>query len=777
MSLLGNIQSPIPERGSCRKPMDIPSAPERNPIIDAGPADAASVAELQYHEQVSERRRRALELLLVSALACALLLIALVIWTNLRPGGPVREISYLAAAIPWMLAAIAASYISARWVSTDVGSIVLLGAGVAIITISDEPGQLALGPALIAYSVPILAAGMLLPPWSAFVFAGLSAAAVLFVSTQAPSILIGVPAMLVFAMLALVTWYFASSLEKSNRALYAANAALQQDVIERKQTEARLRLMSHVVEQSPVAIVLMSQDGRFEYANPRFTELTGFTFADTAAMTWANMRPPDAGDDVNERILTALSSGQTWRAQNKRMRKDGGWYWEEVSISLVRDEAANAVHFLAIAEDVTARKQAEDTLRNLNAELERRVGERTAELQRVNIDLQHSARLKDEFLAIMSHELRTPLTGVLGSADVLGEEVHGPLNPKQQNSVRIIHESGKHLLALINGILDLTRIEAGGMELNLDMVDVDEVSTSALAVVRSQAQRKNLAVSYASTPALIRLVADPMRLKQILVNLLANAVKFTPEGGSLGLEVTGDAAREEVQFTVWDTGIGVAPEQQPRLFEPFMQIDSGLDRHYGGTGLGLALVRKFAELHGGGVAVESSPGAGSRFTVTLPWRDTGPAPAPATVGANAAVHADIQLLQQAITAMGRRPLILLAEDNRTSIEIVLNYLEPLGCEVLVVMRGDDAVRVAAERRPDLVLMDVQMPHMDGITAMREIRRHSDPKIAGTPILALTALAMRGDRERCLAAGANEYLSKPFTLRALSEAIARLLAMK
>jgi CheY-like chemotaxis protein len=147
------------------------------------------------------------------------------------------------------------------------------------------------------------------------------------------------------------------------------------------------------------------------------------------------------------------------------------------------------------------------------------------------------------------------------------------------------------------------------------------------------------------------------------------------------------------------------------------------------------------------------------------------------VGANAAVHGDIQLLQQAITAMGRRPLILLAEDNRTSIEIVLNYLEPLGCEVLVVMRGDDAVRVAAERRPDLVLMDVQMPHMDGITAMREIRRHSDPKIAGTPILALTALAMRGDRERCLAAGANEYLSKPFTLRALSEAIARLLAMK
>jgi signal transduction histidine kinase/ActR/RegA family two-component response regulator len=483
-------------------------------------------------------------------------------------------------------------------------------------------------------------------------------------------------------------------------------------------------------------------------------------------MTWLNMRPPEAPPDINEQILTQLARGQPWRTQNQRTRKDGSWFWEEVSITVVRDKGADTLHYLAVAEDITARKQAEDTLRNLNAELERGVEARTAELQRANVDLQHSARLKDEFLATMSHELRTPLTGVLGAADVLGEQVHGTLNARQQDSVRMIRESGKHLLALINGILDLSKIEAGGMELNLDTVSAEEMCTSALAVVREEAGHKHQSLSYTTNPARLHLLADPLRLRQMLVNLLANAVKFTPEGGSIGLQVSGDAANEKVHFTVWDTGIGIASAEQERLFEPFVQLDSGLDRHYGGTGLGLALVRKFAELHGGGVAVESSPGAGSRFTVTLPWR-TG---ATAEITPAAPAAAGKHRLQQIAAVLQRKPLILLAEDNRPSIEIVLNYLEPLGCEMLVVLRGDDAVRLTVERKPDLVLMDVQMPHLDGIAAMRQIRRLPDPQTAQTPIVALTAFAMSGDRDRCLAAGANDYLSKPFTQAALVEIV-------
>jgi CheY-like chemotaxis protein len=384
----------------------------------------------------------------------------------------------------------------------------------------------------------------------------------------------------------------------------------------------------------------------------------------------------------------------------------------------------------------------------------------------------YRARLKDEFLATMSHELRTPLTGVLSAADVLGEQVHGALNARQLDAVRMISESGKRLLELINGILDLSKIEAGDMALSMYTVGVDDVCSAALTIMRNEAERKNLVVSYSSTPAMLNLVADPVRLRQILVNLLSNAVKFTPGGGSIGLEVFGDAPNEKVHFVVWDTGIGIASEQQSLVFEPFVQLDGGLSRQFSGAGLGLALVRKFAELHGGGVAVESSPGQGSRFTVTLPWQ---PVVLPAADVKPASNHSSNhqRLILQLIETLGRKPLILLAEDSRAGIDITLNYLEPLGCEMLVVLRGDDAVRTASEREPDLILMDIQLPYLDGITAITQIRSHSNPKVARTPILAVTALAMTDDRERCLAAGANDYLSKPFSMAALVEAIFKL----
>jgi len=698
----------------------------------------------------------------------------MVAWIVLQPDEPARDIRHLMYAIPGIFAAILLSYALSRWVSTDAGSAALLVVGVIVISFSDEPSELAVGPALIAYSLPIMAAGMLLPPWSSFLLAALSGAAIFVASLQAPTPLFALPPTLVFFLLALVTWYFASSLERTNRALSRANATLSEDITERKRTEARLRLMSHVVEQSPVAIVLMSQEGRFEYVNPRFTEMTGFSREEMGNIDRRQMRPGDAPPDINQQILNHLAAGKLWRTLSKRTRKDGSWFWEEVSISPVRDDAADSVHYLVIAEDVSVRKEAEDALRNINAELERRVNERTAELLRANVELQQSARLKDEFLATMSHELRTPLTGVLGAADVLGEEVHGPLNARQHEDVRMIHESGRQLLTLINSILDLSRIEAGGMELSIATLNADDVCASALAAVHTQAAAKNLAVSYSAEPTALLLTADAVRLKQILAYLLSNAVKFTPEGGKIGIEVIGDADNEQVHFVVWDTGIGIAPEQQVRLFEPFVQLDGRLNRQYGGAGLGLALVRRFAELHGGGVALESSPGQGSRFTVTLPWRPMPFQSSTAPAAASAVTSIGEAALQEIRKRLGRKPLILLAEDNRTSIEIVLNYLEPLGCELLVVMRGDEAVRTAGERRPDLVLMDIQLPHLNGIAAIRQIRAHPDPKIAKTPILALTALAMQGDRERCIAAGADEYLSKPFTLAALVDLIVRLI---
>jgi signal transduction histidine kinase len=273
-----------------------------------------------------------------------------------------------------------------------------------------------------------------------------------------------------------------------------------------------------------------------------------------------------------------------------------------------------------LEQDIALRLQAEEALRRLNEKLEERVAARTEQLQMVNETLTRTAQLRDDFLASMSHELRTPLTTILALAQSLHmQTVYGSLTEKQLKAAKSIEDSGKHLLALINDMLDLSKLEAGKVELELDSVTVDEVGQASLALVKEMADAKHQTVSYTLQPPDLRLLADARQLKQMLVNLLSNAVKFTPAGGTFGLEISGDSAQQVVHFTVWDKGIGIAPENLPRLFESFVQLDARLAREYSGTGLGLALVRRMAELHGGQVKVESEVGAGSRFTLALPW--------------------------------------------------------------------------------------------------------------------------------------------------------------
>jgi PAS domain S-box-containing protein len=609
---------------------------------------------------------------------------------------------------------------------------------------------------------------------------------------------------------------------------------------------------------------------------------------------------------------------------------------EEVSLAWsVADQLAAAIQQTRLREQV--RRQA--------AELERKVAERTAELSVANAELAKAARLKDEFLASMSHELRTPLNAVLGLSEALQEQVYGSLNEEQIRSLHIIEESGRHLLDLINDILDVAKIGAGKLELEIGPVSVESVCRAGLELVKPAAHKKQLKVSSVFDSAVTMIQADGRRLKQILANLLSNAVKFTPAGGAIGLEVVGDAEGEKIRFTVWDTGIGIAPEDTERLFQPFVQLDSSLSRQYAGTGLGLTLVYRLTEMHCGSVSLESQVGQGSRFTVSLPWREPvppvpsgpsraacperpvpsglsraetrgdegrreetrgdegrrgetrgdeggeveGPAVRPARAGIESAhrrvliiedspvvagqltryldelgletiVHPreenavgkalavqpdaiilDILLpdpagwdvlaqlkaeprtqgipvlivsvvderarglalgaadylvkpisrpqLQQALSQImprgveeqqppsvaaadqepeTERPLILLAEDNESSIDMVLDYLLARGYRLVVARDGAEALERAREERPDLVLMDIQMPGMDGLEATRHMR--ADAELADIPIIALTALAMPGDRERCLEAGANDYLSKPVSLKRLVQAI-------
>ena len=411
--------------------------------------------------------------------------------------------------------------------------------------------------------------------------------------------------------------------------------------------------------------------------------------------------------------------------------------------------------------------------RNLAEQALRARGE---ELVRANAALDRASRLKDAFLASVSHELRTPLNAVLGLSESLLERLHGPLTEKQDRYLAQIHESGQHLLDLINDILDLAKIEAGQQALDRTVFPLAELCEAALALVAPIAQRRRQSLESELPPASLQLDADPRRLKQILVNLLGNAAKFTPTGGRLGLRVAHDA--DWLRLEVWDKGIGIAPKHLGRLFTPFQQLDSGLDRDYSGTGLGLSLVKQLTLLHGGTVEVHSRPGEGSTFTVLLPARllvGTAPAAeAPPRAPASPAVLASPERAATSPTPSPPpatppppvAPLILIADDLPSNVLALRDWLEANGFRVVHAANGREALRMASELRPDLIVMDIQMPELDGIAATRVLRASADPELARTPVLALTALAMERDRATCLAAGMNDYLPKPASPREL-----------
>jgi PAS domain S-box-containing protein len=378
-------------------------------------------------------------------------------------------------------------------------------------------------------------------------------------------------------------------------------------------------------------------------------------------------------------------------------------------------------------------------------------------------DAEAANTAKSAFLAMMSHELRTPLNSILGLSESLLERIHGPLTEKQDRYLGLVLTSGRHLLSLINDILDLAKIESGREDLQLSPLPIGTLCNSALEVIQPMVAKRGQSLSVELPPGRDYVCADGRRLQQILVNLLGNAVKFTPAGGSLGLEVR--TAGEEVVLCVWDRGIGIAGADLPRIFRPFVQLDARLAREYGGTGLGLALVKQLVALHNGRIEVTSTPGEGSRFTVTLPLCEP---PAPLPHVPSSAVSSDAPLAVPPPGTEGLR--VLLAEDTELNIIPVRDYLQIMGCHVEIAENGAVAVEKAVRLHPDIILMDVQMPVLDGIQATRRIRALADPAVSMIPILAVTALAMPGDREQCLEAGANDYVSKPYSLIDLHQRI-------
>jgi signal transduction histidine kinase len=312
------------------------------------------------------------------------------------------------------------------------------------------------------------------------------------------------------------------------------------------------------------------------------------------------------------KFLNRLSEGEMVTASGERK------VIEQIAFRVITKDGFG---IRSVTRDITARKKAEAELRAAHEELEQRVRERTFELQTALSSLQRVAHVKDEFLASIGHELRTPLNVILGSAQLLQESIYGELNEKQSKAVTSIENGGDKLLKLINNILDLTKLQSGEISVGTSPSSLESICRSVLSLTASSAKNKQLQVDLSMSPKEIMLRTDEDRIQQILLILVDNAIKFTPSGGRIGIDAIGDQKNKRIKITVWDTGIGISPENLSRLFQPFVQLDARLAREYEGSGLGLALAQQLSELFGGSIAVESAVDKGSRFTVTLPWTE------------------------------------------------------------------------------------------------------------------------------------------------------------
>lgn len=620
------------------------------------------------------------------------------------------------------------------------------------------------------------------------------------------------------------------------------------------------------------------------YHSPRLREMIGIAALPEA--TLVDVMGVDQYEKLFRAIENHIAEGAPFDYKfSAKLPSTGETRWFRTRGRAVHDEAGHAIRMVGAMSDVTDEHRAVVALEEMASTLSDRVAERTRELQQANTELERASKAKDEFLASMSHELRTPLNAILGITESLSEGVYGSLTGSQRKSLETVDESGRHLLSLINDILDLAKIQAGRIEIDAMPVSVFELCHSCLANVRPQAIARRIHLAVTEIDPNLVLVTDERRLKQIIINLLSNAKKFTPDGGRVILDVRTRDDEQTIEFRVEDTGIGIPPDQLGAIFQPFRQLDSTLSRKYAGTGLGLTLVAHLVDALGGSLSVQSEVGRGSTFAVTLPLRLFMPTQdssgkvdtiVPARVliiedsrldgerlsrfieemALEVAVVADTEEAFPVITSLQpdlivldlilpresgwdflrrlraadgyhdipvavvsvvdeqilskqlgafvslRKPVtrdqirdlllkvpgkpqltdaisnsakvthkVLLAEDNEANIKMVGDYLRSKNLTVLLARNGEEAIELGANEKPSLILMDVQMPKLDGLAATRALRARG----LTLPIVALTALAMPGDRERCLEAGANDYLTKPVRLRDLLATIHRHLA--
>ena len=424
----------------------------------------------------------------------------------------------------------------------------------------------------------------------------------------------------------------------------------------------------------------------------------------------------------------------------------------DVTIQLIPQLIANAIQqcaqILGQLKQIQSLQKSSQHLKNINQELER------------------TNQLKNQFLANTSHEIRTPLSSILGFTQLLLAKGYDPSQEKNREYLSIILSSGKHLLALINDILDLSKIEADQLEVQWEEVNVTELCHNVLALVKEKTSNKGLKLRQDIDDNITTIVADSLRLKQMLLNLLFNALKFT-NAGSVGLKVQLNGSF--INFTVWDTGTGIPKELQNQLFQPYCQITNAVTIRGEGTGLGLVVTKKLTEIHGGWIEVESDINKGSQFTIALPLI---PTPALQQL-AKLAQKNETQQEESVLTTASLYPAsadILLLEDDMPNAQMMQIYLEKLGYRVTWVKTIAEVWQVLTQVRPSVILIDIQLPQSNGLELIQQLRRHQQYR--HIPLIAQTAMAMKGDRETCLSAGVNDYISKPIDLSELEKIVAK-----
>ncbi|MFO1413367.1 MAG: response regulator [Burkholderiales bacterium] len=499
--------------------------------------------------------------------------------------------------------------------------------------------------------------------------------------------------------------------------------------------------------------------GEIEYVNDAFVFTSGYARDEVIGRNPRLLKSGNTPKETYAAMWGAITRGQPWKGKFWNRRKDGSTYTEIAIVAPIRAPDGKVTHYLAVKDDITEREKLGAELTRYREHLEQVVDERTLELQTARQAADAANRAKSTFLANMSHEIRTPLNGILGMAYLVRQS---GVNSKQAEQLDKIASAGEHLLSIISDVLDLAKIEAGKIVLEDKPFGRAELEEAIDSVIGVSARAKGLRFTAAMGELPDTLRGDRMRLQQALVNYLGNAVKFT-ENGSVTLSakvVEEDEFEMLVRFDVVDSGIGIRPEALERLFQPFQQADSSTARKFGGTGLGLVITKHIAALMGGKAGCESTPGAGSRFWFT------------ARLGKVRTARVEsappVAVTKQRLRAEHAGARVLIVEDDELNREVTRDLLQAVGLVVDAAEDGRSAVRLAASASYAAILMDVQMPEMDGLQATRAIR--ALPGHAETPIIAMTANVYDDDRAACRDAGMNDFLAKPTLPARLYEAM-------